>query len=62
MITVRIKQEFRDKDRYSVIYPAGELRAFEDERAKSLVKRGLAEFVQKESSAYPKKGKKNIEE
>lgn len=45
MKTVRIKQEFHDKDNFSKIYPVGSVCSFEDERAHDLVSRDLAEII-----------------
>lgn len=45
MAKVKVIKEFRDKDRFSVVYPVGETFEFEAERAQALVKRGLVEVV-----------------
>lgn len=45
MAKVKVIKEFRDKDRFSVVYPVGETFEFEAERAQALVKRGLVEVI-----------------
>lgn len=45
---VTVTSEFRDKDNYSVIYKAGQVYEFSDERAATLIARGLAQKVEKE--------------
>lgn len=47
MAKVKILKAFRDKDRFSVVYPVGETFEFEAERAQALVKRGLVEVIGK---------------
>lgn len=47
MAKVRIIKEFRDRDRFSKVYPVGEVFEFESARAKSLLERGLVEPVRK---------------
>lgn len=49
MTTVKIKQEFRDRDNFVKVYPAGEICEFEDGRAEELIAKGLAEMVSKET-------------
>ena len=64
MTTVRIKQEFHDKDRFSVIYPVGSVQKFEDARAEMLISKGLAELISKEPSEVddkPRRGRKSID-
>lgn len=63
MTTVRIKQEFRDKDRFSKIYPVGSICEFEDGRAKELISRGLVEAVSTDSiETRPKRGRRTFDE
>ena len=45
MAKVKVIKEFRDKDRFSVVYTVGETFEFEAERAQALVKRGLVEVI-----------------
>lgn len=42
---VRIKQTFRDRDNYSLVYQVGEEREFGESRAQHLISCGLAEQV-----------------
>lgn len=42
-MTVRIKQEFHDKDNFGKVYSVGSICEFEKGRAKELISRGLAE-------------------
>lgn len=63
MTTVRIKQEFHDKDRFSKVYPVGSVCDFEDGRAKELISKGLAEMVSNETGdSKPRRLRKGIEQ
>lgn len=55
MMTVRIKQEFRDKDNFNKVYHVGDICEFERGRASELVNRGLVESFFKESEPKPKR-------
>lgn len=46
---VKVLQEFRDKNNFSILYKVGQIQYFDDERAESLIKRGLAEEIKDES-------------
>ena len=46
---VKVKSVFRDKDNYDRVYQVGEDVEFEDERAKDLISRKLAEEVKSKS-------------
>lgn len=46
---VKVLQEFRDKNNFSILYKVGQVQYFDDERAESLIKRGLAEEIKDES-------------
>lgn len=43
---VRVLNEFRDINKFSLLYAIGEEHDFEDERAESLISRGLAESIE----------------
>lgn len=45
MAKVKILEAFRDKDRFSVVYPVGETFEFEAKRAQALEARGLVEIL-----------------
>lgn len=60
MITVKVKQEFHDKDNFSKVYQVGSIHSFDDERAKNLVALGLAEV--QDSDDKPRRGRKSIDE
>lgn len=45
MAKVKILKAFRDKDRFSVVYPVGETFEFETQRAQALAERGLVEVL-----------------
>lgn len=45
MAKVRILKAFRDKDRFSVVYPVGGTFEFETQRAQALEARGLVEVL-----------------
>lgn len=45
MTVVKIIQEFRDKDRFSKIYLVGDICEFDENRALSLISKGLAELI-----------------
>lgn len=60
MKTVRIKQEFHDKDNFLKVYPVGSVCSFEDERAHDLVVRDLAEIIIS-SDDKPKRGRKALD-
>lgn len=60
MMTVRIKQEFRDKDNFNKVYFVGDICEFEKGRASELISKGLVEPFFK-SETKPKRIK-NIEE
>lgn len=63
MKTVRIKQEFHDKDNFSKIYPAGSVCSFEDERAHDLVSRDLAEIISDtDEKPVIRRGRKSFDE
>lgn len=47
MAKVKVLKAFRDKDRFSVVYPVGETFEFEAKRAQALADRGIVEFVGK---------------
>lgn len=40
---VQVIQEFRDKDNFAVVYKAGQIYEFEDERANDIIAKGLAQ-------------------
>lgn len=46
-VKVKILKEFRDKDRFTVVYPVGETFEFEAKRAQTLADRGLVELLGK---------------
>lgn len=63
MKTVRIKQEFHDKDNFSKIYPVGSVCSFEDERAHDLVSRDLAEIISDtDEKPMTRRGRKTVDE
>lgn len=62
MITVKIKQEFHDKDNFSKIYSVGSVCSFEDERAHDLVSRDLAEIISVSDEKPVRRGRKTIDE
>lgn len=63
MKTVRIKQEFHDKDNFSKIYPVGSVCSFEDERAHDLVSRDLAEIISDtDEKPVIRRGRKSFDE
>lgn len=45
MKNLRVIQPFHDKDNYSIVYEAGTVYQFTDERANRLIALGLAEAV-----------------
>lgn len=47
MAKVKILKAFRDKDRFSVVYPVGETFEFDTQRAQALEQRGLVEVLGK---------------
>lgn len=47
MMTVKVKQRFHDKDRFSKVYEVGSVCEFSKERAIHLIKLGLVESIQK---------------
>lgn len=47
MAKVKVLKAFRDKDRFSVVYPVGETFEFEAKRAQALADRGLVELIGK---------------
>lgn len=44
-VSVKVVQKFRDKEDLSVVHEAGEVIAFEQERAQDVVERGLAAYA-----------------
>lgn len=63
MITVRIKQEFHDRDNFSKVYPVGSVCEFDNGRAEELISKGLAEKVVNECTENrPKKARKVFDE
>jgi len=63
MTTVKIKQEFHDRDRFSKVYPAGSVCEFEDGRAEELISKGLAEMISKETvDSRPRRTRKVFDE
>lgn len=63
MTTVRIKQEFRDRDSFSKIYLVGSVCEFDDGRAGELISKGLAEKVANDGTDIrPRKSRKVFDE
>lgn len=54
-MTVRIKQEFRDKDNFGKVYSVGSICEFNKGRAKELINRGLAEAFFNENATKAKR-------
>lgn len=50
---VVVLQEFRDKDKFSKVYPVGTVCEFDDERANRLIGFGIVEPEQKPSEDEP---------
>jgi hypothetical protein len=60
MTVVKIIQEFRDKDRFSKIYLVGDICEFDENRALSLISKGLAELIFEKNDDKPKRGRKAL--
>ena len=59
MTLVKIIQEFRDKDRFSKIYLVGDICEFDENRALSLISKGLAELIFEKMTTSPKEEEKH---
>lgn len=55
MMTIKVLTEFHDKDNFAMIYRVGEVYQFEKERAKELIRLGIAEAYKVEEK--PKRAK-----
>lgn len=54
-MTVRIKQEFHDKDNFGKVYSVGSICEFDKGRAKELINRGLVETFFKDVDTKAKR-------
>ena len=59
MKKIIVTSEFRDRDNFAVVYKRGEAYEFEDERAESIVSRGLGTYPKEEEKPARKTVKKN---
>lgn len=55
MMTVRIKQEFHDKDNFGKVYSVGSICEFDKGRARELINRGLVETFFKDGDTKAKR-------
>lgn len=55
MKKIIVTSEFRDRDNFAVVYKRGEAYEFEDERAASIVGRGLGAYPKEEEEKPARK-------